>query len=214
MWLVGLPVGPHFAPAIIAVALFRILGAGLWGQWLEASSQLARPFGYFGGLIGGRAGVVVVQLWRDEGWYLAGAFAVAALVSQAGGRLRCLVQGCCPGRPAEAGLGIRYHHPISRVCKLAKLDGGPVHPTPLSSIVGNLVILGLLARLWIGHADRAFVMGTDLILSTCARFREQGYRGEPQTARWAGLPIYPWLAIGGLFAGLALTTLPAPPPPP
>jgi hypothetical protein len=42
---------------------------------------------------------------------------------------------------------------------------------------------------------------------------EEGYRGEPQTARWAGLPIYQWLAIGCLFAGLALTTLPAPPPP-
>ena len=205
MWLVGPPLGPHVAPAIIAVALCRILGTGLWGQWIEASSQLARPFGYFGGLFGGCAGPLVVQVWRGERWYLAGAFAVAALESQAVGRLRCLVQGCCPGRPADAGLAIRYHHPLSRVCKLAKLDGGPVHPTPLSSIVGNLVILGLLARLWIEHADMAFVMGTDLILSTYARFREEGYRGEPQTDRGAGLPIYPWLAIGGLFAGLALT---------
>jgi prolipoprotein diacylglyceryltransferase/protein-S-isoprenylcysteine O-methyltransferase Ste14 len=213
LWLAGSLLGPHFAPAIIAVALCSLLGAGLWGQWLEASSQLARPFGYFGGLFGGCAGLLVVQLWRDEGWYLAGAFAVAAPVIQAVGRLRCLVQGCCHGRPADAWLGIRYHHPLSRVCKLAKLDGVPVHPTPLYSIVGNLVILGLLARLWIEHTDLAFIMGAYLILSTCARFVEEGYRGEPQTARWAGLPIYQWLAIGCLFAGLALTTLPAPPPP-
>lgn len=213
LWLVGSLLGPAFAPAIVAVALCSLLGAGLWGQWLEASSQLSRPFGYFGGLFGGWAGLLLVQLWRGEGWYLAGAFAVAAPVIQAFGRLRCLVQGCCHGRPADAWLGIRYTHPLSRVCKLAQLGGVPVHPTPLYSIFGNLVIFGLLARLWLEHTDMAFVMGAYLILSTCARFMEEGYRGEPQTARWAGLPVYQWLAIGCLFAGLALTTLPAPPPP-
>ncbi len=123
--------------------------------------------------------------------------------------MRCLVQGCCHGRPAAAWLGIRYTVPISRVCKLANLGGVPVHPTPLYSLLGNAVILGLLVRLWFAGADFAFIAGTYLILSTCARFMEEGYRGEPQTRHLAGLPIYQWLAIGCLLAGIALTTLPS-----
>ncbi len=213
LWFVGALLGPQFASAVITVAVCSIAGAGLWGQWLEASSQLSRPFGYFGGLFGGCAGLLFVQLWRGDAWVVAGAFAVAAPVIQAVGRLRCLVQGCCHGRPADVWLGIRYHHPLSRVCKVAKLDGVPVHPTPLYSILGNGLIFGLLARLWLEATDVALILGGYFILSTCARFMEEGYRGEPQTRCWARLPIYQWLAIGCLLAGLALTTLPAPPAP-
>jgi hypothetical protein len=32
-----------------------------------------------------------------------------------------------------------------------------------------------------------------LILSGVLRFMEEAYRGEPQTRRLAGLPIYQWL---------------------
>jgi protein-S-isoprenylcysteine O-methyltransferase Ste14 len=210
LWLIGLLLGPALTPAIVTVALCALAGAGLWGQWLEASSQLSRPFGYFGGLFGGCAGMILVQFWRGEGWQVAGGYAVAASLIQGVGRLRCLVQGCCHGRPADAWLGIRYAQPLSRVCKLARLGGVPVHPTPLYSILANALILGLLVRLWFTGADLALVTGAYFILSTCARFMEEGYRGEPQTVRWLGLPIYQWLAIGCLLTGLVLTTLPAP----
>ena len=213
LWLVGILLGPSFTPAVVTVALCSVLGAGLWGQWLEASSQLSRPFGYFGGLFGGCLGAIIVQLCWGEGWQLLGAFAVAAPLIQGVGRMRCLVQGCCHGRPSDDWLGIRYTQPLSRVCKLAKLDGVPIHPTPLYSILGNAVILGLLARLWREGADLAFISGAYFVLSTCARFMEEGYRGEPQTVRWGGLPIYQWLAIGCLLVGIGLTMLPAPVPP-
>ena len=172
--------------------------------------MLSRPFGYFGGLFGGCVGVIVVHVLTGQGWEIAAAFAVAAPVIQAIGRVRCLVQGCCHGRPADERLGIRYTQPLSRVCKIARLDGVPVHATPLYSILGNVVILGLLVRLWIEGANAALIAGAYLILSTCARFMEEGYRGEPQTVRPGGLPIYQWLATGCLLAGIALSLFPAP----
>lgn len=214
LWLVGLLLGPSHAASIVVVGLCSLAGAGLWGQWLEASSQLSRPFGYFGGLFGGCLGFILVQLWRGDGWMLAGAFAVAAPLIQATGRLRCLVQGCCHGRPADAWLGIRYTQPLSRVCRIARLDGEPVHATPLYSILGNILIFVLVARLWREGADLALIVGAYFILSTCARFMEEGYRGEPQTIRRAGLPIYQWLAIGCLLASIILSTLPSPAAPP
>lgn len=212
--LAGSLLGAPFVGEVAFVALCAVIGAGAWGQWLEASSQLSRPFGYFGGLFGGALGVWLVHVWSGHGWEVGAAYAVAAPVVQAIGRLRCLAQGCCHGRPSEPLWGIAYRQPLSRVCKLAKLVGVPIYPTPLYSILGNVVIVGLLGRLWWEGAGTGFVIGAYLLLSTCARFMEEAYRGEPQTVRIAGLPIYQWLALGCFLAGIGLTALATPPVPP
>ena len=44
----------------------------------------------------------------------------------------------------------------------------------------------------------------------CARFMEEGYRGEPQTTRWAGLAIYQWLALLFVIGGAVCTAVPTP----
>lgn len=54
-----------------------------------------------------------------------------------------------------------------------------------------------------------------LNLTGLGRFVEEHYRGEPQTASWAGLRLYQWLAIAFVIGGAALTcvvTAPAPAP--
>lgn len=210
LWLVGALLGPEHTASVLLVAGCSLLGAGLWAQWLESSSGLSRPFGYYGGIFGGWAGVLAAQLWRGDGWLLMGAFAVVSPLVQGVGRLRCLVQGCCHGRPSPDHLGIRYQHPLSRVCKMTRWGGLPVHPTPLYSMLGNVVILGLALRLWGAGAELGFITGACLILTACARFMEEGYRGEPQTARWAGLAIYQWLALLFVIGGAVCTIVPTP----
>jgi phosphatidylglycerol:prolipoprotein diacylglycerol transferase len=86
----------------------------------------------------------------------------------------------------------------------------PVYPTPLYSILGNVIIFGLLLRLWAVEAPLGLVAGAYLILSACARFMEEGYRGEPQTARFGGLAIYQWLAFLFVIAGAVFMALPGP----
>jgi prolipoprotein diacylglyceryltransferase/protein-S-isoprenylcysteine O-methyltransferase Ste14 len=210
VWLVGWLLGPSLTPSIVVVALCSLLGAGIWAQLLESSSGLSRPFGYFGSVFGGILGVLGVQFWRGEGWLLLATFFTAAPLIQATGRLRCLVQGCCHGRPCADHLGIRFNHPLSRVCKMAHWTGTSVYPTQLYSIIGNVVIMGLLLRLWLSGADLGFITGAYLILSAAARFMEEGYRGEPQTARFGGLAIYQWLALLFTVAGAVCVILPAP----
>jgi prolipoprotein diacylglyceryltransferase len=123
------------------------------------------------------------------------------------GRLRCLVQGCCHGRPATPDIGIRYVHARSRVCRLADLKGVPLHPTPLYSILWNVVIAMVMTRLWVVHAELSLIGGLYLILTGIGRFCEEGYRGEPQTAILAGLRLYQWIAIGTVLFGAAITAL-------
>jgi hypothetical protein len=97
------------------------------------------------------------------------------------------------------------------VTQIAGLTAVPLHPTPLYSIAGNLVIgLGLLRLRALGAAD-VLVIGLYLILSGIARFVEESYRAEPQTRVIAGLRIYQWLAIGQTLAGIVTTTLPGVP---
>lgn len=202
--------GQAQVPYLILVGVCVVLGAGIWGQFLKGNSKLARPFGFFGGVIGGTIGVVAANLLGGNGWLLAGAGAVAAPFIQAVGRLRCLVQGCCHGRasPPEQGIIVTQQH--SRVVYLAKLGGQPIYPTPLYSILYNLVLGPLLLRAWTLSAPLPFIVGACLILGGMGRFVEEAHRGEPQTMHFSGLAIYQWLALVGIAAGTLVSTLPGP----
>lgn len=206
--IAGAALGAH-AEAVVWVGVCILVGAGTWAQWLEGSSRLLRPFGWYGGVIGAVAGTLSAAAAGVPLLPLMASFAVAAPFIQIFGRLRCLVNGCCHGGPAPSSIGIRYTHRRSRVTQIAHLANQPLHPTPLYSIAGNLVIgLGLLRLRALGTAD-ALVLGAYLVLSGIARFVEESYRAEPQTKLVAGLHIYQWLAIAQALAGIVVSMLPS-----
>jgi hypothetical protein len=210
--MVSAVTGPHQARSVAAAALGGLIGAGLWAQWVEGSPRLLRPFGYYGGL----AGVILAACLTPDPWLVLGAFSVAGPWLQAIGRLRCLVQGCCHGRPSDPEIGIRYLDPHSRVCRVPGLAGVPVHPTPLYSILSNALAALLLGRLWSIGAPLHLIAGLYLILNGLARFVEEAYRGEPQTPTFAGLRLYQWIAIFSVVSGATITAIarsaPAPAP--
>ena len=193
--------GPGHLTAILFAALSALIGAGLWAQYVEGSSQLLRPYGFYGGLLGGTLGACVAPVFHTSIWLLLGVFSAAGSMVQAAGRLRCLVQGCCHGRPAEAGVGICYVHPNSRVCRLSDWRGVPLHPTPVYSILWNCVVTLLLIRLWSVQASLHLITGLYFILSGMGRFVEESLRGEPQTKVVAGLRLYQWAAVASVVLG-------------
>jgi hypothetical protein len=203
--LVGTLLGPDYLISMMIIAFSILITSAVWAQVVEGSPSLLRPYGWYGGILGAVIGIFITRLLAADSWLLAGAFCVAAPWGQAVGRLRCLVQGCCHGRAAPSTVGIRYVHPRSRVCKLSTLTGVPVHPTPLYSILYNIVIGIIMARLWQLHAGLSLIVGTYLILTGLGRFVEESYRGEPQTAVKAGLKLYQWMAILSLLAGVFIS---------
>ncbi|MGA7713912.1 MAG: prolipoprotein diacylglyceryl transferase family protein [Rhizomicrobium sp.] len=192
---------------VLVIALCGVVGGGLWGQLLEYTGRLARPFGYFGAMLGATIGVLAASALTGVSILaITGAGALAAPWVQAVGRLRCLVQGCCHGRPAgNPHQAIVYRRPQSRVTRIAKLDGVPVYPTPLYSIYGNLLLGILLLRLDLAHMPASLIAGVYLIGAGAARFIEEDFRGEPQTRVIFDLKIYRWLALGEALAGSVLT---------
>ena len=192
---------------VVFVGVAVVIGAGAWAQWLEGSSVLLRPFGYYGGIIGGITACLLAGLLGYDALLLLGGFALGAPWVQISGRLRCLVQGCCHGAPASARVGIRFLQSRSRVAQIAGLAGVPLHPTQLYSILSNIVIGLLLFRFWKLGAAPALIVGLYLMLNPIARFVEESYRGEPQTPIIARLRIYQWLSIASLLAGMVVIML-------
>jgi protein-S-isoprenylcysteine O-methyltransferase Ste14 len=137
-------------PQIVSfVAFFSLIGAGIWAQLVEGSSGLSRPFGYYGSIFGGLIGTVVASFIFDVPiMKILCAFALVSPVIQGIGRWRCVVQGCCHGKIADEYWGIKVNHEKSRVCALSHLKNQPIHITPLYSIVSNILIMGVLWRLW------------------------------------------------------------------
>lgn len=211
--IAGVAVGSGREMSVVWVAIWSLLGAASYAQVLEGSSHLLRPFGWYGGLLGGILGVVSSPLVGGEIMPVMAAMALASPWTQLLGRVRCLVQGCCHGAPASETTGIRYHHPRSRVTHLAGLIGVPIHPTPLFSMAGNLVIGLLLFRLRILNAPSTLIVGSYFILAGLARFVEEAYRGEPQTPVVGGLRLYQWFAAVSVLAGVGVTMVPISPSP-
>ena len=197
--------GPAALPGTLIIAACSLIGAGLWAQWADEATHVQRPFGYYGAIIGCVLGTGVAAVTGAPAALLLAATAVMAPWIQAIGRLRCLVQGCCHGAPVDARFGIRVWNTHSRVVSLAHLSGQSIHATQVYSIVSNVAVGVLLLRLWQLHAPLWFIAGAYLILAGLARFVEEAYRGEPQTKRWLGLPMYQHLAVLMVFAGVALT---------
>jgi protein-S-isoprenylcysteine O-methyltransferase Ste14 len=200
---------------IVALTFGAQAGAGLWAQIIEGSPQLLRPYGYFGSVFGAIIVSLVAAASGRDPWLLLAATAVGACFTQPFGRLRCLVQGCCHGRPLDAPWGIRYTHPRSRVTRLSKLGGLPLHPAPLYSILWMLTTGAILCRLWVLGVPLSFIAGGYLVFVGLGRFVEEHYRGEPQTAIIAGLRLYQWLAIAFVTGGSAVMAIggrQAPPP--
>jgi hypothetical protein len=52
---------------VVIIPFSTVLGAGLWGQALEGSSTLSRPFGFYGEVFGGCAAVFVVSALGADG---------------------------------------------------------------------------------------------------------------------------------------------------
>lgn len=189
------------------VLISGLLGAMLWGQLSRGQSNLSRPFGFFGGLAGGLLGLLLALRLGADPWRLAGALACALPFLQAAGRLRCLVQGCCHGRP---GPGLTVRHPRSRVCYLAGLGGQSIYPTQLYSIASNLVLGPLLLRGFLLGWPLSVLTGGYLVLSGMARFVEESYRGEPQTLRRFGLALNQWFSVLAVGLGIACSSLTSP----
>ena len=204
----GVMLGESYIWGIVIFEFVVIVFAALWAQLIEGSEKLKRPFGYYGALVGMILASLLVWSLNYNVWLLIGVASVLMPWSQAIGRLRCLINGCCHGNKVDsAKLGIKYIHPRSRVCGISGLKGENLHPTQLYAIIWLFFVGFIQLALWLAGASSVFLLGTYLILTGIGRFVEEAYRGEVQTPFFFGLRLYQWMAILSVTIGAVCTTL-------
>jgi protein-S-isoprenylcysteine O-methyltransferase Ste14 len=207
--LAGFFLGRQYALVGFLILIFVIIGAGLWTQIIEGSPKLLRSYSYYGGLTGGIIACVLAHFIFSIGFFiLLASFAMAAPWIQAAGRLQCLIQGCCHGKPSSENIGIRFIHPNSRINKISGLSGVSLHSTQLYSIGTNIITGLVLIRLFNIGISSSFIVGIYLIFNGTGRFVEESFRGEAQTPYWAGMKIYQWIAILNILLGIIFTIIP------
>jgi hypothetical protein len=198
--------------AVLLLGFCAILGAAVFAQFRWGNTSLLRPFGYWGAIIGGILGIILIWLIFSIPLYRVAAAAVlCAPFTQAVGRLRCLSQGCCHGTVTRKELGIRVWQSQSRVVTLSGLKGEYLLPTQLFSILFNLLLGLMLISVWSSHKfSGSFIVGIYLVLTGIERFTEDAYRGEKQTRNAKGLRENQWIAIAAVVAGIIITMIPSP----
>lgn len=197
--------------AILFIAISGLFISGLWGQLLEGSGRLKRPFGYFGALLGGALAFIFLKFaGQPYLWEMGGALGVAFAFAQGFGRFRCLVNGCCHGASAPAWVGIRVSNPHSRVSKIPCLNNEPIYPSQFYSAIFLFLTGFLLLLLWQERASLSLIIGLYLILSGIGRFLEEATRGETQTKIIFRLRLYQWLALVLVALGMIFTCFEAP----
>lgn len=193
---------------IYLIGISGFIGAGLWAQFIEGSPMLLRPYGYYGSIIGVLITIILISVFTDFSiFYLLGIASLAASVIQFFGRFRCLVQGCCHGKPTSKVKGIQFNHPKSRVNKIAGWAGQNLFPTQFYSIASNFLTFFFLFRLVNLDMSVTFITGLYLILNGSFRFVEESLRGEPQTPYFMGMRVYQWLAIISILTGIIFTCI-------
>ncbi len=200
--------GADNAALVGIICLTGLVGAGTWGFIIEGGEKLARPFGYYGFVLGTCFAILALAAGglHDIG-VLAAATVTGGAFGQAIGRTRCMIQGCCHGRPVEHGPGICVHNEKSRIVANENLSHQPLYPTQLFSLIINILITFLLLHMWWNMWTWTVLVGAYFILSSLSRFVEENYRGESQTPVVKGLNLYQWASLGGLALGLGLACI-------
>lgn len=193
------------------LVLGGLAGARLWyvvsywnrdfaGQpWTEMFAIWRGGLVFYGGLIA----ATLLTLWRLHRlklpmWTVADCLAPGIVVGHAFGRLGCLMNGCCFGRPTEVAWAIRFPSDHATA-------GTGVHPVQVYEAGLNLIFFALLQllfkrRRFPGQVFCAYLAGYAVLRSTVEVFRGD----YPRSGLLAGLTPGQQTSILILAAGILL----------
>jgi phosphatidylglycerol:prolipoprotein diacylglycerol transferase len=121
-----------------------------------------------GGLLGGW---IYCRLRRLSFAPLADLAAPGIIVAQAIGRVGCILNGCCYGKPTSLPWGFIY----------PRVSGEPVHPTQLYELLGDLIIFALLFWVFRGRLrPSGSLLAVYLALYSALTFTVRFWRGDTE----------------------------------
>jgi phosphatidylglycerol:prolipoprotein diacylglycerol transferase len=171
---------------------------------------------YYGGLVGAAAAGFIYIRWKKLPlWKTADVFAPSIALGSVFGRVGCLLNGCCYGRPTDVPWAIRF--PTDSYAWSQQLHAGligandpslPVHPTEIYDALLNLGLYIFLAWLFRRKRFDGQVFATFLICYAITRSIVEYFRGDYSNLHYhLGLTPAQWIGVPIFIAGLLLAAL-------
>ncbi len=179
-------------PIALAALIGGVLGAKLpvvlWNLGHGPSWQaLLAGRTIVGGLVGGTLGVLYIKKRLGIRNRYGNLLAAPVALGMAIGRIGCLLNGCCFGKPTTMPWGVDFGDGIAR------------HPTQLYELAFCLSALGIIL-LRQKKAPPGSLLSGFFISYFLFRFFEEFLRPHPA---WAGLTTFQWICIAGIIILLA-----------
>ncbi len=165
---------------------------------------------FYGGLIGASLTCILYCRWKNLAlWKVADALAPSIALGSAFGRIGCLMNGCCYGKPCVAPWAIKYlsiRFPISHPS-----FPWPVHPVEIYDSLLNLALYGFLAWCYRRKKFDGQVFAIYLMCYAATRSFVEVFRGDYTPEHlfhgWV-TPAQLTSIVGVIIGGLLLWKLP------
>ena len=163
---------------------------------------------YYGSFIGAVVAGIVCLRWKKMPlWKTADVLAPSIALGSVFGRIGCLLNGCCYGRPTNLPWGLTFTNPQAHELSGTPLNI-PLHPTEIYDALLNLVLYGFLAWLFRRKKFDGQVFATYLLCYAVTRSLVEYFRGDYSNLHYhLGLTPAQWISVPIFVAGLALAAV-------
>ena len=160
---------------------------------------------YHGGLFGGLLAFgAIAHLTKSPFLFLCDSVVIALPFAEAIGRLGCYVYGCCWGRPASHGLGIRYTSLDSSVLRnVPDLLGVKLHPVQLYFAASSMLLFFFMLQLLPHRQFDGMLTAVYFAVHPIGRFALEKLRHDNRGklgGGWTHTNLYSGLMLIGAFA--------------
>ena len=163
---------------------------------------------YYGGFLGAVvAGIIYIRWKRMPLWKTADVLAPSIALGSVFGRVGCLLNGCCYGRPTDLPWGMTFTNPQAHNLSGTPLDVS-LHPTEIYDALLNLFLYIFLAWLFRRKKFDGQVFVTYLLCYAVTRSVVEYFRGDYTNLHYhLGLTPAQWISVPIFIAGLALAAV-------
>ncbi len=192
---------------IAFVVIFTVVGAKLlyvFGNlselWTQADVIFSSPealmdylgagFVFYGGLIGGCAGVIVyAQFFKENTVKLAEAFIPAVPLFHVFGRIGCFLAGCCYGIPWDGPMGVTFTRSI------VAPNGVSLLPVQLIEAGANVITFAVLLIFRKKLKKPLQNFGLYLVIYGIERFVLEFFRGDLARGAFLNVSTSQWISL-------------------
>ena len=173
------------------------------GLWELITSGMV----FYGGLVGGVVGLLLLCIKKKRNFFTFSDLIVPCFcVAHAGGRIGCLLVGCCYGiATGEEALGGHFHY--DGTFAVPYRDGVMRLPVPLMESLFLLLLAALLIVILKNNKHRGTVTAWYLILYAVWRFVIEYFRGDKIRGIYGIFSTSQWISLAVFAAGVVILVL-------